>query len=245
MDSSFNKEYLDLIKKIAECKNYDDLKTAVEGANDFIRTSKLKTESKEYKKLVTLVELVKLKLKKRRKENNESTLKKNFLVSESQYKFIKQLVSEISSQTQKKIDDIIDQISSFGEESLSPSQKKFLKSFSSGEEIDVEKPRFRDRMLLKFEKKIPNLPKIIFTLMETFETDDGFEYLGDLEFNGNEYTGFFIVDEKNIVESIEFENLETNKDLFEECEGLEKEIVFYFDEIADKLSEEDLESDIY
>ena len=81
--------------------------------------------------------------------------------------------------------------------------------------------------------------------METFETDDGFEYLGSLDFNGKEYTGFFVVDSENKVESIEFENYETKKDLFEDSEGLEQEIVVYFDEIADELSNEDLQFDIY
>ena len=119
-----------------------------------------------------------------------------------------------------------------------------MKDFSAGQSLDYDNPKFRDRKLVKFEKTLPNLPKITFVLMETFETDNGFEYLGSLDFIGKEYTGFFVVDSENKVESIEFENYETKRDLFEDAEGLEQEIVVYFDEIANELSNEDLQLDI-
>ena len=245
MEDKTKLEYLKLIKRIVNCDNLEDLKETVSIANEFITNHKLKSSSDEYKRIVDLVDTIRFRLKSKKKLNKESVSKKEYIISETQLKNIILNISEIDSRTNDILNDILDQISEYGEESLTPKQRKQLKDFSAGQTLDYDKPKNRDRKMVKFEKTLPNLPKITFILMETFETDDGFEYLGSLDFNGKEYTGFFVVDSENKVESIEFENYETKKDLFEDSEGLEQEIVVYFDEIADELSNEDLQFDIY
>ena len=55
---------------------------------------------------------------------------------------------------------------------------------------------------------------------------------------GNEYTGFVTSDSDDNLTSIEFENLETQKDLLEESEDNEH-VVNFFDGVVKGLSDED------
>jgi hypothetical protein len=61
--------------------------------------------------------------------------------------------------------------------------------------------------------------------------------LGEVEFLDNSYTGFLVVDMDNKVQAIEFENLETKNDLWQDAEGLEKEMVSFFEAVAEGLND--------
>jgi hypothetical protein len=164
------------------------------------------------------------------------TENKTYVVSEEQLKRLTKILSEVDSTSQDIIDRILDQVSQHGEESLSPSQKKKLDDFSSGKSLDYDKSKYRDRPGVTFESE--DEPKITFVLRESIETDEGFEYLGDVEFMGNVYTGFITSDSDDNLTSIEFEDLETQKDLLEVSEDNEH-VVNFFDGVVKGLSDED------
>jgi hypothetical protein len=230
------KEYFKLIKDITICDNLEQLKELVVKANQFVKENNLKKDSDEFKKLVNVVDLIKVKLKSKRKFHSESKSPKKYVVSEEQYlKMVE--VLETNSRSQQVIDDILDQISSHGEESLSPSQLKKLQDFGMGNEVDYGRNKNRDTPNLRFESNLEGTPKIVFIYREMVETDMGYEYLGEVEFLDNSYTGFLVVDMDNKVQSIEFENLETKNDLWQDAEGLEKEMVMFFDAVAEGLND--------
>ena len=164
------------------------------------------------------------------------TENKTYVVSEEQLKRLTKILSEVDSTSQDIIDRILDQVSQHGEESLSPSQKKKLDDFSSGKSLDYDKSKYRDRPGVTFESE--DEPKITFVLRESIETDEGFEYLGNVEFMGNLYTGFITSDSDDNLTSIEFEDLETQKDLLEVSEDNEH-VVNFFDGVVKGLSDED------
>jgi hypothetical protein len=231
-----NKEYFKLIKDITTCDNLDNLKELVVKANQFIKENGLKKDSEEFKKLVKVVELIKFKLKSERKFHSESTTNKKYIVSEEQYLRMIEIL-EVNSRSQEVIDDILDQISQHGKESLSPTQLKKLEDFGQGNEVDYDRKKYRDTPNLRFESKLEGIPSITFVYREMVETDMGYEYLGEVEFLDNVYTGFLVVDNDNKVQSLEFENLDTKKDLWEDSEGIEREIVSFFEGVAEGLND--------
>ena len=245
MDDSHKLEYLKLIKDITQASDLDELKNLVSTANEFIKKSKLKNTSEEYNKIINIVDIIKFKLKSKKKHKHESLESKKYVISEKQYNDIINYLSENNSRTQEIIDNILDQISEFGIDSLDASQLKKLEDYKLGKSLDYDKPKMRDKKIVKFENNLQGIPKMTFTLMDTVETTEGFEYLGDFEFMDKEYVGFFIVNNDNEVVGIEFENMDSKTDLLVDAEGLEHEIVLFFDGIAEGLSDEDLESNNY
>ena len=231
-----NKEYFKLIKDITTCDNLEQLKKLVVNANQFVKENNLKKDSDEFKKLVTIVDLIKIRLKSKRRFHSESKSLKKYIVSEEQYLKMVEIL-ETNSRSQQVIDDILDQISSQGEESLSPSQLKKLQDFGMGNEVDYDRNKNRDTPNLTFESNLEGIPKMVFIYREMVETDMGYEYLGEVEFLDNSYTGFLVVDTDNKVQAIEFENLETKNDLWQDAEGLEKEMVIFFDAVAEGLND--------
>ncbi len=230
------KEYFKIIRDITQASNLDELKELVIVANKFVNDNKIKKDSDEFDKLVKVVDLIRFRLKK--KIRSESKTPKTIIVTEEQYNFIVSNLDEVDSRSQKIIDDILDQISYHGEESLTPSQKKKLEDFGAGKSVDYDKSKNRDFPPLEFESKIEGLPEIKFIFRESVETDMGHEYLGEVEFLGNVYTGFLVVDRDEKLQALEFENLETKNDLWEDSEGLEKEMVSFFDAVSEGLADE-------
>ena len=228
-----NVKLLKLIKKISECKDLEDLKSAIKETNEFIIDNKIKSSSDEYKKLEERIKLIHFRLKKSKKLKTEN---KTYVVSEEQLKRLTKILSEVDSTSQDIIDRILDQVSQHGEESLSPSQKKKLEDFSSGKSLEYDKPKYRDRPGVTFESE--EEPIITFTFREGIETEEGFEYLGEVEFMNNVYTGFVIADHDDNLSAIEFENLETEKDLLEESED-NSHVVNFFEGVVKGLSDED------
>lgn len=72
LDKIMNKriEYALLIKQITSCENLQNLQDVIPFVNDFIRKYQLRSDSQEYKKLETVISLMKIKLK-----HNFNTLK--------------------------------------------------------------------------------------------------------------------------------------------------------------------------
>lgn len=229
-------EFFKLVKEITEASNLDELKDLVIKANNFVKENNINKGSNEFKKLVTVIDIIKFRLKKKIK--SESTTPKTIVVSEEQYEYILKNLTEVDSRSQQIIDDILDQISAHGEESLSPSQLKKLEDFKDGKSVDYDKNKNRDFPPLEFESKLEGLPEIKFIFRESVETDMGFEYLGEVEFLGNVYTGFLVVDNDNKLQALEFENLETKNDLWVDAEGLEHELVSFFDAVSEGLNDE-------
>ena len=226
-------DYLKLVKKVSDCKDLDDLKNTVKEVNEFIKKNKIKSSSDEFKKLEERIKLILFRLKKKEKLKTES---RKFVVSEEQLLRLTKFLNETDSTSQDIIDRILDQISSQGEESLSVSQKKKLQDFSQGKSLEYDKPKYRDRPGVTFESE--EEPKITFIFREMIETDEGYEYLGEVEFMGNEYTGFVIADHDDNLTAIEFENLETSKDLLEDSED-NSHVVNFFEGVVKGLSDED------
>lgn len=56
-------EYALLIKQITSCENLRNLQDAIPIVNDFIQKYQLRSDSQEYKKLETVISLMKIKLK--------------------------------------------------------------------------------------------------------------------------------------------------------------------------------------
>jgi hypothetical protein len=227
-------EYLKLNKKILNCDNLEELKDIVQEVNKFVKDKNIKSSSDEFKKLQERINIVALKLKNKQKLRKEQ---RTIIVTEQQLSRIVKLISETDSTSQDIIDRILDQISQHGEESLTPKQQKYLKDFGAGKSLEYDKPKFRDRPGVNFESQ--EEPTVSFTLMETIETDEGHEYLGDVEFQGNEYTGFITADENENLISIEFENLETQKDLLEDAGSNVQHIVSFFEGVVMGLADED------
>jgi hypothetical protein len=227
-----NIDYLKLQKKIVNSENLDELKDAVKEVNQFVKDKKIKSGSDEFKKLQERINLILVKLRKKLK-----TEQKTIVVTEQQLSRVVKLLSEVDSTSQDIIDRILDQISKHGEESLSPSQKKKLQDFSSGKSLEYDKPKYRDRPGVTFESQ--EEPTVSFTLQESIETEDGHEYLGEVEFMGNEYTGFVTVDESEQLTSIEFENMDTQKDLLEDAGDNVPHIINFFEGVVMGLADED------
>ena len=77
-------QYSVFIKKVLECKNLLELREIVGKINDFNKTNSVRSSSDDFKKLETIVGLMKIKLKNKQGVNES----KNFMISESQLKTI-------------------------------------------------------------------------------------------------------------------------------------------------------------
>lgn len=226
-------DFLKVQKKVLTSQTLDELKDAVKEVNEFIKKHKVKSTSDEYKSLEEKIKIIHFKLKKSKNLKNES---RTFVVSEEQLRKLTKMISEVDSTSQDIIDRILDQISQHGEESLTPSQQKKLKDFSSGKSLEYDKPKYRDRPGVTFESE--DEPTIVFVLRETVETEEGYEYLGDVEFMDNVYVGFITSDNEDNLTSIEFENLETQKDLLEDSKD-NQHLINFFRGVVKGLSDED------
>ena len=77
-------QYSVFIKKVLECKNLLELREIVGKINDFNKTNSIRSSSDDFKKLETIVGLMKIKLRNKQGVNES----KNFMISESQLKTI-------------------------------------------------------------------------------------------------------------------------------------------------------------
>jgi hypothetical protein len=77
-------QYSVFLKKVLECKNLLELREIVGKINDFNKTNSIRSSSDDFKKLETIVGLMKIKLRNKQGVNES----KNFMISETQLKTI-------------------------------------------------------------------------------------------------------------------------------------------------------------
>ena len=77
-------QYSVFAKKVLECKNLLELREIVGKINDFNKNNSIRSSSDDFKKLETIVGLMKIKLRNKQGVNES----KNFMISESQLKTI-------------------------------------------------------------------------------------------------------------------------------------------------------------
>ena len=77
-------QYSIFVKKVLECKNLLELREIVGKINDFNKTNSIRSSSDDFKKLETIVGLMKIKLRNKQGVNES----KNFMISETQLKTI-------------------------------------------------------------------------------------------------------------------------------------------------------------
>jgi hypothetical protein len=77
-------QYSIFVKKVLECKNLLELREIVGKINDFNKINSIRSSSDDFKKLETIVGLMKIKLRNKQGVNES----KNFMISETQLKTI-------------------------------------------------------------------------------------------------------------------------------------------------------------
>jgi hypothetical protein len=143
---------------------------------------------------------------------------------------------------QERIDDILDKISKYGITSLTPLEKEFLDSNSSGQENEVhDKIKYLENDQIFEDDAGPF--KFEYKETEEFENEThhiGTLYVPDLDLgNGEIIEGRLegkIISYINGQTALEFEK--DGYDIFEFCNGLEYEIDTFVDYVIEELKEE-------
>jgi hypothetical protein len=78
-----NYDFVSLIKDIVSSSSLDELRGGVVKGNEFLIKYNLSENSDEFKKLTTVVKLVRMKLKSKKKHYDESIVGKTYTISES------------------------------------------------------------------------------------------------------------------------------------------------------------------
>jgi len=78
-----NYDFASLIKDIVNSSSLDELRGCVIKGNEFLTKYNLPEGSDEFKKLTTVVTLVRMKLKSKKKHYDESIIGKSYTISES------------------------------------------------------------------------------------------------------------------------------------------------------------------
>jgi len=78
-----NYDFASLIKDIVSSSSLDELRVCVIKGNEFLTKYNLPEGSDEFKKLTTVVTLVRMKLKSKKKHYDESIIGKSYTISES------------------------------------------------------------------------------------------------------------------------------------------------------------------
>ena len=78
-----NYDFASLIKDIVSSSSLDELRGGVIKGNEFLTKYNLPEGSDEFKKLTTVVTLVRMKLKSKKKHYDESIIGKSYTISES------------------------------------------------------------------------------------------------------------------------------------------------------------------
>lgn len=153
-----------------------------------------------------------------------------YLITESQY--------EILLENQNYVDSLLDKISERGYNSLSIDEKKYLKYYSEhtnegGHPDEFVNPSevYDEREGEVIEDEISGLP-IQFTFSEEAENEYGIGYYGEIRFNGDEYLGVIVSDERGHLVDYDFYSVSSDDDvrLQDNLEGLEYELSLFFSE---------------
>jgi hypothetical protein len=150
-----------------------------------------------------------------------------YLITESQY--------EILIENQKYVDSLLDKISEEGYQSLSIDEKRYLDEFSkhkgNPDEFVYSSDQHDEREGEVIEGEISGLP-IKYTFSEEADNNEGIGYYGGLEFDGDEYFGVIISDERGHLVGYDFYSVLSDEDvrLQDNIEGLEHEVSLFFSE---------------
>jgi restriction endonuclease S subunit len=156
-----------------------------------------------------------------------------FIITESQF--------ERLVENQKYVDSLLDKISEEGYQSLSIDEKRYLDEFSRHEgdpdEFVDPQDRHDEREGMEIEGEISGLP-IKYTFSEESDNTEGIGYYGGVEFDGDEYLGVVISDERGHLVGYDFYSVLSDEDvrLQDKLEGLEHEVsLFFSDEVIPSL----------
>ena len=150
-----------------------------------------------------------------------------YLITESQY--------EILIENQKYVDSLLDKISEEGYQSLGIDEKRYLDEFSKYEgdpdEFVYSSDIHDEREGEVIEGEISGLP-IKYTFSEEADNKEGIGYYGGLEFDGDEYFGVVISDERGHLVGYDFYSVLSDDDvrLQDNVEGIEHEVSLFFSE---------------
>lgn len=152
-----------------------------------------------------------------------------YIISESQL---------VMLENKNYVDSLLDKISEKGFDSLSIDEKKYLKHYSEhtskgGNPDEFVNPSevYDDREGTIIEDTISGLP-IRFTFSEESNNQYGIGYYGEIQFDGDEYLGVIISDERGNLVDYDFYSVLSDEDvrLQDNVEGLEHEITNFFSE---------------
>lgn len=156
------------------------------------------------------------------------------IISERQYKLIQNNVS---------IDKILDKMIS--KEKLFIDEKKCLDAYSKylsdgGDPKSFKCPEleYDEKEGEVFKSNLPNIPEITFTFSEEINMGNEIQYFGEIKFEGEEYLGLIITDNRGYLTGFDFYNVsdeENDYSFQEKIEGLEHEVEVFFEEIIESL----------
>jgi hypothetical protein len=142
------------------------------------------------------------------------------------------------------IDAILDKISR--KEKLFIDEKKCLDAYSehmrnggNPDEFKCPEPEYDEREGEVFISSFKGLPEITFTFSEELKKGDEIQYFGEIQFEGEEYLGVIVTDERGFLIDYDFYNVsdELNDYSFKQAiDGLEHEVESFFqDEVIRNL----------
>jgi hypothetical protein len=151
------------------------------------------------------------------------------LVSEEQYKVLKEY--------QDVLDNILDKISAEGLDSLTHKEKTYLKQLEkTGQLGDLGNPT-ENKKGFEIESEIESLPDMKFTFYEANDTDIETEYYGAIEFMDRTFVGSIVTDPDSNITSVEFYDFKDNTDLMVFLEGMEPELMYFLNDVVEKLNQ--------
>ena len=150
--------------------------------------------------------------------------------------------------TKERVDDILDKISKYGINSISPLEKEFLDAHATGEEESVHKKITKEESETVFEDDFGYFK---FEHQETEDYGDEIHYIGilyvpDLEFpDGKRLEGrlegrlVVFEDGNTSPDFFHYVSDDVYYDVFEFCNGLEYELDSFLDYVASELENDE------
>lgn len=168
---------------------------------------------------------------------------KKLIISENEYvKLLKFLVSESMEPGEMAIDKILDKITEFGMESITPEERKTLENFSKG--IVPQEPEEKEDFIEKaggmWVFEFPGMPSFKFRYETTMTEENEIIHTGYLTVDDKDYYGEIYCDRDGNFSVADFENTTEGTNLFEDYEGLEHDIEVFLDVVCNDLKEDDM-----
>ena len=161
---------------------------------------------------------------------------KKITLTESQ---LVSMIHKMVNEAMSDIDNILDKISQGGMESLSDTEKEYLRHYSeTGEYMDVEDEEETESSFdgETFKDMIKDAP-ISFTYEMTEDTEKGMAHTGYLTIYNDEYYGELFCDDEGTFMFANFESPEET-DLFEDYYEIQGEIEMFLQNICENLKDD-------